>query len=283
MAGRRNEVLGDFLRTRRARIQPDGFGADLSGIRRVPGLRREELADRAGVSQDYYARLEQGRHPTVSASVLDSLSRALRLNAVEHAYLHTVATRSSSSHAIVMGHPTLAAVQRTLDILGSTPAVAFRADARAVAVNDAARFFFPGFEQFGHGVKWVLTSSAQELYGDAWEAAASNTIGSMRNFLGGRRASPRVESMIAELGRRNSFFRRVWEGHEVSDGLLGIQKVHHPHLGHALVTSELMTVNSLPGLYFYLVVPEEKGEFEAAMRSARLYSRQAASLPPSTS
>jgi transcriptional regulator with XRE-family HTH domain len=130
MQAQRNEELGDFLRTRRARIEPREVGLSGTSRRRVRGLRREELAQLAGLIVDYYTRLEQGRHPTASPGVLDSLARALRLPAVERLRLFDLAQvvdsrRVSDSEPAASG-PSPAdeeAYRRVLDIFGAVPAV----------------------------------------------------------------------------------------------------------------------------------------------------------------
>ena len=129
MAGRAvgergNAELGEFLRTRRALVKPDDAGIPDSTRRRVAGLRREELARIAGVSPDYYTRLEQGRHPTASPAVLDGLARALRLTAQERSHLYALARPTDASPP--GGDPEagdLAPLEQMLGVLGDIPAV----------------------------------------------------------------------------------------------------------------------------------------------------------------
>jgi transcriptional regulator with XRE-family HTH domain len=137
MGERGNVELGEFLRARRAQVKPDDVGLPAGPRRRVRGLRREELAEMAGVSPDYYTRLEQGRHPTASAGVLDALARALRLPAEDRSHLYTVAQAVDLNPPASSVRGDQDGMRRMLDVFGSTPAVLCGPFSDILDTNDA--------------------------------------------------------------------------------------------------------------------------------------------------
>ena len=205
---RRNPELGDFLRSRRSQVEPSDVGLPGGERRRVEkGLRREELALLAGMSADYYTRLEQGRHPTASPAMLDSLARVLRLAAEERAHLYSLAR-------VVDPHPRDEVpadsdeeeLRHALDIFGDTPAYLCGPFGDVLASNDAVRFLtgtdyssLPPAER--NNLLWMLTSpAAQALYGDDWEQGAINRIGALRKVSGNAPGHPRVRALVERLG-----------------------------------------------------------------------------------
>lgn len=162
--------LGDFLRSRRARIRPEDVGLNSYGRRRVPGLRREEVAQLAGVSVDYYIRLEQGRGPSVSDAVLDAIARVLRLDGTEHAYLRTVARPAPRKAAQPASQRVRPGLRLLLDTLDPAPAFVLgrRMDVLAWnALGDAV----VGFSRMAAAERNMprqtfLEPAARELYPD---------------------------------------------------------------------------------------------------------------------
>jgi transcriptional regulator with XRE-family HTH domain len=271
-----NPELGEFLRTRRARLTPGEVGLSGAIRRRVPGLRREELARVAGVSPDYYTRLEQGRHHTASPAVLDSLASALRLRPSERSHLYALAGAAGPSLAddgLADGNcdGDGAYLRQTLDIFGGTPAVLCAAFSDILAANDAACFLYdtdfgglPAAER--NTLHWILTSpTARSLYGEAWEQSSTEIIGKLRMDSGRQPDHPRVRALVAQLNRDSELFRRVWAQHEISTCVQGVKTLRHP-LGDVIrVRSDAVTVHSSPGQVFYLMVPVDD-TFDAAYK-----------------
>lgn len=204
--------LGEFLRTRRSRVGPGDVGLPAGTRRRVPGLRREELAQLAGMSQDYYTRLEQGKHQTASPAVLDALARALHLRADEREHLYALAQVVDSKQPVV---PDQHALHGMLGTFGLTPAVLCGPFSDILATNDAARFLYdtdfaelPPTER--NSIHWILTSpTARALYDEAWEQSATEMIGKLRMETGQHPTQPRGRELVAQLGRQSALFRDV--------------------------------------------------------------------------
>ncbi|GAA5186359.1 helix-turn-helix transcriptional regulator [Rugosimonospora acidiphila] len=275
----RNPELGAFLRARRARIRPQDVGLSPSDRRRVPGLRREELAQLAGVSLDYYARLEQGRQPTASPAVLGAVARVLQLSADERSHLHTLAglsdrerleNNSSSGEAI---DPR---TQRVFDLLDGTPAIVCGRYVDIIAANDAACFLFgtdfktlPPTDR--NSVQWFLRSPlARELYGEEWENAVAEMIGMLRLDAGRQPDTPRLREIVGRLERESSLFRRLWQEHQVSRWLHDRKTLNHPSLGPAEFVNEAITVQGVPEQTIYVMVPSAEAEFRRALQESLL-------------
>lgn len=273
MLERRNAELGDFLRTRRSRIEPDEIGLPGTGRRRVRGLRRQELAQIAGVSVDYYTRLEQGRHPTASPGVLDSLARALRLPADERLHLFVLAQAVDPKPPGGEGDAAdEEAFQRVLDIFGVAPAVLCGPFSDILAANDAARFIYdtdfrclPAAER--NTLHWILTSpTARALYQDAWEETAAEMTGKFRIETGQFPHHPRAQELVAQLGKVSPLFRHVCWQHGVSSCVQGGVKTFHHRLGGTLrLRADAVTVHSSPGQVCYVLLPTDDS-FERAFR-----------------
>lgn len=167
----RNVDLGTLLRMRRARVNPADIGLQPTHHRRVPGLRREELAVVAGISPDYYTRLEQGRQATASPSVLDAIAEVLQLTPDERRHLYALAGAGQPRSTTVDAHEKDVdpGTQRVVELLGDTPAVVCGPYTDILAANDAARFLLgditsvPRCERYA--VRWILSPETRALYG----------------------------------------------------------------------------------------------------------------------
>ncbi|MGY5118268.1 helix-turn-helix transcriptional regulator [Streptomyces sp. 900105755] len=257
--------LGDFLRSRRARIQPEEVGLASHGRRRVPGLRREEVAQLAGVSVDYYIRLEQGRGPSVSDAVLDAVARVLRLDETEHAYLLTVArphkkagtTRPPARPRVRPG------VQLLLDGMERTPAFVLgrRMDVLAWnALGDAVN----GFSALAPAERNIprqvfLDPAAAGFYPD-WAAVAAQTVANLRIDAGRHPDDPRMATLVGELSLKSEDFRRLWADHEVRECAYGTKRIQHPVAGLLTLPYETLTVPTDPDQTIVAYTPEPGSE-----------------------
>jgi transcriptional regulator with XRE-family HTH domain len=269
MHNRGNAELGEFLRTRRSQMDPREAGIPESTRRRVPGLRRQELARLASISPDYYTRLEQGRHPTASPGVLDALARALRLPPGERAHLYALAQAvdpDPPGDGSADGHTE--ALERMLAVFGPVPAVLCGAFSDILAANDAARFLYgtdfralPAPER--NSIHWMLTSPvAQALYDECWEQTATEMIGKLRAEAGQRPRHPRARALVAQLELRSDLFRQVWQQHEISDCVQGTKTLRHA-TGVLRMRTDAVTIHSSPGQVYYVMFPDDAA-FEAA-------------------
>lgn len=267
-----NAELGEFLRTRRSHMDPRKAGIPESTRRRVPGLRRQELARFANISSDYYTRLEQGRHPTASPGVLDALARALLLSADERAHLYALARAvdpdppDDGPAADYAG-----ALERMLAVFGSVPTVLCGAFSDILAANDAAWFLYgtdfgalPAPER--NSIHWMLTSPvARALYDECWEQTATEMIGKLRAESGQRPRHPRARALVAQLDLRSDLFRQVWRQHEISDCVQGVKTLRHAAAGVLRMRTDAVTMYSSPGQVFYVMFPADTA-FETAYR-----------------
>jgi transcriptional regulator with XRE-family HTH domain len=275
MSDRGNAELGAFLRTRRSQVNPHDVGLPQGSTRRrVRGLRREELARMAGVSLDYYTRLEQGRHLTASPGVLDALARALRLPAEERSHLHALARAADVNPLDGAAGGDREALAQMLGVFGRTPAVLCGPFSDILAVNDAALFLYdtdfaklPAAER--NSIHWMLTATAaRALYDECWEQTATEMIGKLRTESGRHPGHPRASALTAQLDRQSELFRQVWRQHEVSTCVQGVKTLRHRLGGQLRMRTDAVTVHSSPGQVFYLMLPADEA-FEAAYREYR--------------
>jgi transcriptional regulator with XRE-family HTH domain len=244
----RRAELSDFLRTRRARLSPADAGLETAGERRrVPGLRREELAMLAGVSADYYARLEQGRggvHP--SDSVLAALARALRLDEAEHAHLERLA-RAPLAQPPRRPQPQRVRpeVQRLLDRMREVPAFVLGRRMDVLAWNELAARLHVDFGALPRRMRNMprlvfLDDASRQLYPD-WERVARETVPFPR-FEASAHADD--AELLGELSTKSPEFRRWWARHEVREKASGVKRYHHPLVGPLELHYETL---ALPG------------------------------------
>lgn len=247
--------IREFLTTRRARLTPDQVGIpDFGGRRRVPGLRREEVALVAGMSVEYYTRLERGNAKGVSEAVLEGISRALQLDTAEHAHLYDLVRAANEGiHPARRRGPAKpqqvrAGVQQLLDAMTDVPAFVQNGRLDILATN---RLGYAVFSQmyvqpqrpanFGRFV--FLDELAPAFYRD-YEDAAHQTVALLR-AQAGRAPHDRVLSdLVGELSTRSELFRRLWASHDVREHRTGIKSITHPVVGDLDLNFEAMELSS---------------------------------------
>ncbi|KQU07068.1 DNA-binding protein [Rhodococcus sp. Leaf7] len=255
-------ALGAFLRSRRDALTPATAGiAPFPGPRRVPGLRKEELAVLAGLSPDHYSRLEQGRQHTVTDDIVDALSRALRLDRIEDAHLRNLAAplrrkRSSTWESAQRPDPGLL---RVLTIMDHVPALVLGRRSEILACNTLARAVLGAEIDAGAVlVRWLfLDPRARERIVN-WSDYASAAVGAMR-YEGGRHvADARLTVLIDELRSASEHFARWWNDHGVADRTSVDKKIAHPVVGRLSFGIESLVSPHDPEqrLIIYTVEPE---------------------------
>jgi transcriptional regulator with XRE-family HTH domain len=247
------EELGDYLRARRSRLTPEDAGLHAYGERRrVAGLRREELAQLAGVSAGYYTRLEQGLSRNASDSVLAALARALRLDGDETAHLWTLARpRGSAARPRPKQERVRASVLTLLSALGDVPAmlVGYRTDVLAWNPMGHALAFghLPYDAPAQAGSRPNLARLAfcdphtSELYAD-WKATAQDLVAYLRLASGQHRDDPKLASLIGDLSVASPEFARLWAKHTVRQCHGGVRRFRHPLVGSLTLNEEVMEV-----------------------------------------
>ncbi|MEU9173268.1 helix-turn-helix transcriptional regulator [Streptomyces sp. NPDC048420] len=257
--------LGDFLRSRRARIQPEDVGLPSYGRRRVPGLRREEVAQLAGVSVDYYIRLEQGRGPSVSDAVLDAIARVLRMDGTEHAYLRTVARPPKKDrHRHSTPPPGVRpGVQRLLDSMEHTPAFVLGPAMEALAWNSLGDAL-QGFSRLAPARRNVvrqlfLEPEGRDLYPE-WNTVAAQCVATLRLRAGEYADDRDVRELVGELSLKSEDFRRLWADHQVRACMYGVKRFRHPVAGPLTLSYESLTLPESPEQTLVVYTPEPGSE-----------------------
>lgn len=267
LAGRSD--LREFLRTRRARLTPEEAGLPgKPGVRRVPGLRREEVAQLAGVSVDYYVRLERGRGHNVSGSVLDAVARALRLDAVERDHLFAVA--KPARRVALEPQQLRPATLRVLDSFADTPALILGRRLDVLATNRLARALWTDFDARPPAernmARYVfLDEAVRELYAD-WSIAARDTVAALHLYAGRHPHDPGLTELVGELSARDRDFRRWWADHDVVRCGDGTKRFHHPLVGDLTLAYEAFTPTADPDLTLGVSLAEPGSPSEQALR-----------------
>jgi transcriptional regulator with XRE-family HTH domain len=227
-----DQSIGEFLRSRRARIQPCDVGLPEYGRRRVPGLRREELAQLAGVSVDYYVRLEQGRSPSVSDAVLDAIARALRLDATESAHLRNLARPGRPARVPERPQRVRPGLLRMLEMMRDIPAFILGRRMDVLAWNPLADAVtgFSGLDRPNAARHAFLYPAGRALYPE-WEAVAAETVAYLRLHAGRYPDDTRMADLVEELSAGSEAFRRLWAGQDVVEKTHGPKLIHHPQVG----------------------------------------------------
>ncbi len=229
--------LSEFLRTRRARLKPEDVGLpDYGRYRRVPGLRREELAQLAGVSVAYYTRLEQGNGRHVSAEVLEAIARALRLSDAEHAHLtHLAKPKQQKKKPAGRAQQVRGPLRTLLDTMDGFPAILVGRRSDILAWNRMAAAVFGDWAELpAREQNWArlvfLKPEYRDLFVD-WEHKASDVVSQLRMDAGSHPNDPRLSALVGELSVKSEEFRRLWATHDVKERCHGIQRLHHPLVG----------------------------------------------------
>ncbi|TQL03111.1 helix-turn-helix domain-containing protein [Cellulomonas sp. SLBN-39] len=234
--GTRAEI-SEFLRSRRARLKPADVGLpDFGRYRRVPGLRREELAQLAGVSVAYYTRLEQGDGRNVSTEVLDAVSRALQLSDVERTHLrHLVRPGARRQRGGAGQQQVRASVRTLLDAMDGVPALVIGRRSDLLAWNRAAAALLGDWSDLPQRQRnWArlvfLRPEYRELFVD-WEQKAADTVSQLRMDAGAHPDDPALAALVGELSVKSEEFRRLWATHDVKGRCDGPQRLRHPLVG----------------------------------------------------
>lgn len=271
----RVEGLGTFLKSRRDKVTPEQAGLrTFGGARRVPGLRREELAQLAGVSAGYYTRLEQGQAGTASTQVLDALARVLRLDRVETAHLHNLAHQPTvpglSEPPPEEPHP------RVLSLLGAlgetTPAIVLGRRGDVLAWNRTGHALFA--EHVPFDAPWepgrrpsiprmfFLDHLTRDLHRN-WEELARIHVAYLRLTAGRFPTDARLAALIGELTMRSDEFARMWAIGEVSDCTVGTMHLRHPTVGTASVDYQVWLQPDSPDHRLEIYTPKDPSSADA--------------------
>lgn len=251
------EEVRRFLATRRARITPDQVGLPTYGsLRRVPGLRRDEVAHLAGVSTDYYTRIERGNLSHASDSVLSAIARALRLDDAERLHLFTLARAAGPAHPAPRRRPKQVPVRESIraivEGLTDLPASVVNNRMDLVMTNRMARALYdPLYDDHTHApnhARFVFLDPRATSFWVDWEVQGTEVVGALRATAARDPYDKDLTDLIGELVTRNDHFRTWWGSHNVFNHRGGMKKINHPVVGRLDLTYEVLTLPSDPDL-----------------------------------
>ncbi|WP_108251240.1 helix-turn-helix transcriptional regulator [Planctomonas deserti] len=274
-------LIRDFLVTRREHIAPGDVGIPVfNGRRRVRGLRREEAALLAGISVEYYTRLERGDATGASPSVINAVARVLRLNDIEREHLHRLFLASTDTNvspvrAVTVVRPEL---QRLLDALSDVPAFVVNRRLDIVASNELGRALYsPMYE-----LEWELVNTARFQFLEEaasrnfwidWDEVADSGVAILRAQLGVDPNDAENARLIADL-RTSAEFDRRWNRHDVHRHSTGAKRIRHPLVGDLVLPYEHMRVDADPGLSFMVYNPAPSTPAYDAVRVLQITVRE---------
>ncbi|RJL23058.1 helix-turn-helix domain-containing protein [Bailinhaonella thermotolerans] len=255
------EELAAFLRHRRAQVSPEQVGLPRSGGRRVPGLRREELAIVAGVSPDHYQRIEQGR-VRPSAQVLDAIATALALDDVERAHLHTLAENLRAPLAIRPGarrsDPKMRGLKDLLESF-SGPAFALNHCRDVLAWNRLGAALVTDFASLpaqDRNMVWLMLTDPRmrDLYAD-WRTGAQEQVAMLRRAGGQHPGDPRIERLVGRLGTASPEFVQWWPDRRVHEKTAGTKTLNHPVIGPITLDFHVLRPAATPDIELFVYYP----------------------------
>lgn len=271
----RNEIK-EFLSSRRARLTPEQAGLpNFGGRRRVAGLRREEVALLAGMSTEYYVRLERGNATGVSESVLEAISRALQLDEIERAHLFNLARGAKASlKQSKLRSPKSTGIKpllrQTIEAMSGVPVFIQNGRLDGIAANKLGEALFAPLMDsdvsFMNAARFVfLDKRAHDFYPE-WEKVAAEIVPVLRAEAGKSPYDRALTDLVGELSTRSEVFRQLWASHNVREHRTGVKKIHHPSVGDLELQFEVMTVASEPGLQMFVFSAEPGSPSQIALQ-----------------
>ncbi|WP_104138718.1 helix-turn-helix transcriptional regulator [Arthrobacter sp. ZGTC131] len=285
--------LGEFLRIRRAALRPEDVGLLNYGTRRVPGLRREELAMLAGVSNTYYTRLEQGLSNNASEAVIEAIARALNLSTDERAHLLRLARPVKAKRRTrTTPDKVRPGTLRLITSLAATPAVVLGRRSEVLAWNQIGHrlvaghldFDAPGTPSARPNMTRMLflDHHTRELYSE-WKEEATRAVASLRLVAGRTTDDPEMASLVGELTMKSEEFAALWGKHPVANCMSGLKRIHHPEVGPLELQFEVLSLPDDSGqrVLMYTADPGTPA-FESLQLLQAPMLRQDPRLPPTS-
>ncbi|MFI1071664.1 helix-turn-helix domain-containing protein [Streptomyces puniciscabiei] len=246
----RTNALGEFLRARRALVRPEDVGLPGGGLRRVPGLRREEVAMLAGISADYYLRLEQGRDRNPSVQVLQAIAGVLRLDADATAHLVGLA-QDRPGPGLRSGRPARQVPESLLELIDGwprNPAYVQNRYTDCLAANALATALTPTYRPGVNLLRAVLLDPAERELRRDWADLTEEGVAALRAEAGADTDDPRLRDLVGELSLRSERFRTLWARHEVRPRRGRVSHLAHPQVGELDLRSTKLSVDGTDGL-----------------------------------
>lgn len=269
-----HDDMREFLTSRRARLTPDDVGLNSYGRRRVPGLRRDEVAQLAEISVEYYSRLERGNLRGVSESVLIALAKALRLDETEERHLRDLIRASETTIRPIKPRAARTgirpSVQRMLDAMTTIPAVVQNSRLDMLATNQLGRAFYLDHWDNPTGkanhARFIFLDPRGHDFAPDWDAAANDVVALLRAAAGRDPLDRRLSDLIGELSTRSDEFRTRWGAHNVLRQKAGVKLLRHRIVGDISVDFDVAELIATPGLMLYTYSATPGSPSEDAIR-----------------
>ncbi len=271
-----SNALGEYLRARRELVDPADVGLPVMGVRRTPGLRREEVATLAGISADYYLRLEQGRDRNPSPQVLEALARVLGLDATATQYLLSLPAARPPARTRPRREVVPAGIRQLLAAV-NLPAFVESRMFDVLAANRLATALSPSIRPGENRLRSVFLDEAERALHPDWEQATAGMIASFRASIGTDVDDPRIAQLVGELSLASELFRRLWARHEVRALAGASARMLHPQVGTLDLRREKLPIGESGG-QLLVIYHAEPGSQTAT--SLALLGSLAATEPP---
>lgn len=279
--------LGAYLRARRQLVRPEDVGLPTVGQRRVDGLRREEVAMLAGISSDYYLRLEQGRNQNPSAQVLEALARVLRLDDAATTYLLDLAAHQQRRRPRRHRPATVPAGIRQLVASIGIPAFVESRHYDVLAANDLVTAISPNIRVGQNRLRAIFLDPAEAALCPDFERARASMVAGFRDSAGADVDDPRFVQIVGELSLASERFRQLWARHDVHPRESTTTVIHHPQVGELTLHKERLLISGADGLTLTLhhappgAEDAEKMALLASLAAPTASARPAPALDPS--
>lgn len=249
-------ALGEYLKARRELVRPEDAGIRVGGIRRVAGLRREEVAMLAGISSDYYLRLEQGRDRNPSVQVLEALARVLQLDDSATDYLVSLCQSRPRNAARPQREVVPTGIRQLLDVL-QQPAMVEGRYFDVLASNRFALGLSPNLAVGNNRLRDLFLNEREQALYPEWDRVAGRVVAGFRASVGTNATDPRVVQLVGELSLASERFRRLWARHDVQIREGAMSLIRHPEVGDLTVRREKLAIEGTDGqlLVIYHAAP----------------------------
>ena len=259
----RSTALGQFLRARRELVRPEDTGLHSLGRRRVPGLRREEVASLAGISAEYYLRLERGRDQRPSVEVVNALSGALQLDEDATAHLHSLARPARTAREPRERELVPASIERLISAWPETPALVHGRHMDVLAANELCRALLPGVSPGVNVISSIFLDPGMRNLYPRWEDVARHSVARLRGGCGvGDR---RLADLVSELSVRSVEFRRLWARHDIRVTPAPSEILNHPIVGSLQLEADRLAIIGTSGQVLVVYQASPGGQSEQAL------------------
>lgn len=253
--------LGDYLRARRELVTPEQVGIPILGVRRVAGLRREEVAMLAGISSDYYLRLEQGRDRSPSVQVLESIARVLQLDDDTRVYLLGLAAQKPNRRRRSRKESVPSGIVKLLEAL-AMPAFVEGRYLDVLAANALAAALSPRLVAGANRLRDVFLDPAERAFFPDWEIATQGLVAGFRQSVGTDTDDPRFIELVGELSLASPRFRQLWARHDVGSRRGAVMRFNHPQVGELRLNREKLLVGGTESVMLVIYHPDPGSDAE---------------------